>query len=96
MNGKYEVKKAADHLRTINTWAQVGRGLKFRDARDHVLREANSPLKFPISGSNDVVLALRQYVRQALHLPSIYQCIYTHASEQNIHFGSGILSQTWH
>ena len=38
----------------------------FRDARGHVLREADSPLKFPISGSNDVVLTLRQYVRQAL------------------------------
>ena len=65
-NGRYEVEKAADHLRTINTWAQVRMGLEFRDARGHVLREANTPLKFPISGSNDVVLALRQYVRQAL------------------------------
>lgn len=65
-NGRYEVEKAADYLRTINTWAQVRRGLKFMDARGHVLREAGTPLKFPISGSNDVVLALRQYVRQAV------------------------------
>ncbi len=65
-NGRYEVEKAADYLRTINTWAQGRRGLKFRDARGHVLREAETLVKFPISGSNDVVLALRQYVRQAV------------------------------
>ena len=65
-NGNYEVEKAADYLRTINAWAQVRRGLKFSDARGHVLREADTPLKFPISGSNDVVLVLRQYMRQAL------------------------------
>lgn len=62
------MEKAAEYLKTINTWAQVRRGLTFRDARGHVLREADTPLKFPISGSNDVVLALRQYVRQALLL----------------------------
>ena len=60
------MEKAADYLRTINTWAPVRRGLEFRDARGHLLREAKTPLKFPISGSNDVVLALRQYARQAV------------------------------
>ncbi|KAL0022389.1 hypothetical protein WJX77_007193 [Trebouxia sp. C0004] len=35
-----------------------------RDARGHVLREADTPLKFLISGSNDVVLVLRQYVSE--------------------------------
>ena len=65
-NGRYEVEKAEDYLRTINTWAQVRRGPKFRDARGDVLREAGTPLKFLISGSNDIVLALRKYVRQAL------------------------------
>ena len=77
------MEKAADHLRTIITWAQVGMVLKFRDARGHVLREADTPLKFPISGSNDVVLALRQYVRQAMlssiqHLSAnLYACFGT-------------------
>ena len=77
------MEKAADYLRTINAWAQGRRGLKFRDARGHVLREADTPLKFPISGSNDVVLALRQYVRQALLssiqplLVSLYTCFGT-------------------
>jgi len=66
--GRYEVEKAAEYLRTINTWARVSRALEFRDARGHVLREADTPLKFPISGSNDVVLILRQYVRQVLFL----------------------------
>ena len=64
-NGRYEVEMAAEYLRTVNTWAQGRRGLKFMDARGHVLREADTPLKFPISGSNDVVLTLRQYARQA-------------------------------
>ena len=67
-NGRYEVEKAADYLRIINTWAQVKSGLKLRDARGHVLRKAASPSKFPISGSNDVVLALRRYFRQVLLL----------------------------
>ena len=59
----------------------------FRNARGHALREANSPLKFPITGSNDVVLALRQYVRQTLpstqHLSvNLYTCFRTKHSFQ--------------
>ena len=82
-NERYEVGKAADYLGTIDTWAQVRRGLKFRHARGHVLRKAGTPLEFPISGSNDVVLALCQYTRQALvssiqHLSvNVYTCFGT-------------------
>ena len=97
-NGNYEVEKAADYLRTINTWAQVRRGLKFRDAGGHVLREAGTPLKFPISGSNDVVLALRQYVRQAVfsstqHLSvKLYEVLCN--MQQNFKLTS--IFDTWH
>lgn len=36
--------KAADYLETVKTWAQVRRGLTFRDARGHMLCEANLAL----------------------------------------------------
>ncbi|DBB02901.1 TPA: hypothetical protein ACH3X1_013504 [Trebouxia sp. C0004] len=57
-SGSCEVEKAVEYLRTIKHWARVGRKLYFKDARGHVLRRG-IPLKFPISGSNDVVLILR-------------------------------------
>ncbi|KAL0020497.1 hypothetical protein WJX77_011381 [Trebouxia sp. C0004] len=60
-SGSCEVEKAVEYLRTIKHWARVGRKLYFKDARGHVLRRG-IPLKFPISGSNDVVLILREYV----------------------------------
>lgn len=51
-----------EYLAMINTWAYIRRGLEFRDARGHVLRSSQSPLPFPVSASNDVVLTLRRYV----------------------------------
>ena len=62
-SGSYGVEEAAEYLGTIKSWARVGRKLCFKDARGHVLRRG-IPLKFPISGSNDVVLISREYIRQ--------------------------------
>ena len=62
-SGRYETEQVSKYLKTIKTWARFGRKLYFKDARGHVLRTA-IPLKFPISGSNDVVLILRNYIRQ--------------------------------
>ena len=97
-NRRYEVEKAADYLRTISTWAQVRRGLKFRDARGHVLREAETPLKFPISGSNDVVLALRQYVRQAVFSSIQYLSVKLYTVLCNMQHNFKLTSKfhTWH
>ena len=66
-NERYEVETAADYLKTVKGWVTTPRELEWNDARGHVVRSkgfAGSLLNFPVSSSNDLILALRQYHRQ--------------------------------